>query len=221
MKSFFKLFVLIIFFYFLIFPLSAKDSVGISFEFGAIGSEKKNSSLSTVSGNSILIPYTETTFNPDIQIVINIPVIDITETCFFSIDLGYNLSWDYHYDSSSSSKIQSQIFSHRFSVQPQLTFTKPAFNFFIGTGFAFGKETLLLETILNNSYSKDNQDASVFYWNCSTGLKYKFGNHLCGIADFTFFVNLYNEYDYKDTTSKNSGNAKFEINPKIGVMYLF
>ena len=221
MKAFFKLFGFIIFLCFLIFPLSAKDSVGISFEFGAIGSEKKNSSVTMISGNSISIPYTETTFNPDIQVGINIPVIDITETCFFSFDLGYNFSWEYSYSSNSSSESQYQILSHRFSVQPQLTFIKPAFKFFIGTGFAFGKQSLLFEMISNNSYSKDNQNTSVFYWNCSTGLKYKFGNHLYGIADFTFFVNLYDEYDYKDTTSKSSGNAKFEINPKIGVMYLF
>ena len=89
-----KLSLISVLIFLVIIPLSAKDSIGLGLQFGAIGSEKTFSSSSTISGDTISMPYTKTTFNPDIQILLSFPICDINENCFFGLDFGYNFSWN-------------------------------------------------------------------------------------------------------------------------------
>jgi len=70
---------ILIFTLFSIFSASAKDSLGFVFQFGAVGSEKTFSSTSTISGDTITMPYEKTTFDPGVYIGIDIPLCDVNE----------------------------------------------------------------------------------------------------------------------------------------------
>ena len=137
-------------------PLSAKDSIGLGLQFGALGSEKKFSSSSTLSGDTISMPYTKTTFNPNIHVLLSIPFFDINEDCFFGLDLGYNFSWDYSYNSFTSYQGETYTLSHRFSLMPEFTYSKSNFRTFTGTGLAFGIESYKYESVVNKSYNSDD-----------------------------------------------------------------
>ena len=204
-----------------ILSLSAKDSVGITLQFGAIGSEKTFYSSTTISSETVAMPYTKTSFNPDIHIGINIPVFDVNDICFFNIDLGYDFLWDYSYGSYSSYQQEAYALSHRFSIQPQVTFVKSKFRFFLGTGITFGPEIYRYKTSLKGS--KSNEDYTTFniLWNFTTGARYQLGNHLSIVADVTFFVNIFSSYKYDDIKLKASGSSTMEFLPKIGLIYQF
>ena len=201
--------------------LSAKEPVGITFQFGAIGSEKTFYNSTTISGETVAMPYSKTSFNPDIHMGVNIPVFDISDICFFNIDLGYDFLWDYSYGSYSSYQQEAYALSHRFSIQPQVTFVKSNFRFFLGTGITFGPEIYRYKVSVKES--KSNTDYTTFniLWNFTIGARYQLGNHLSIVADVTFFVNLFSSCKYDDCKLKASGSSAMEFLPKIGLMYQF
>ena len=204
-----------------IIPLSAKDSIGIGFQFGALGSEKIFSSSSTISGDTISMPYTKTTFNPDLHILFSIPVCDINENCFWGLDIGYDFSWDYSYGSISSDQSEIYTLSHRFVLMPVFTYIKSNCRVFAGTGLAFGIEPYKYESIINKTYNSDEYTNYKLFWTFNTGLKYKLGEHLTAVSDLTFFVNIFDAYSHDDFNSKTSGSNVMEFLPKIGLMYQF
>ena len=216
-----KLSLISVLIFLVIIPLSAKDSIGLGLQFGAIGSEKTFSSSSTISGDTISMPYTKTTFNPDIQILLSFPICDINENCFFGLDFGYNFSWDYSYGSFTSYQRETYALSHRFSVMPEFTYIKDKLRIFAGTGFAFGIEPYKYESVINKSYYSSEYTDYKLFWTFNTGVKYKFSEHISVITDFTFFVNFFDTYTDDDYKSKTSGSNVMEFLPKIGLMYQF
>ena len=216
-----KLSLISVLIFLVIIPLSAKDSIGLGLQFGAIGSEKTFSSSSTISGDTISMPYTKTTFNPDIQILLSFPICDINENCFFGLDFGYNFSWDYSYGSFTSYQRETYALSHRFSVMPEFTYIKAKLRIFAGTGFAFGIEPYKYESVINKSYYSSEYTDYKLFWTFNTGVKYKFSEHISVITDFTFFVNFFDTYTDDDYKSKTSGSNVMEFLPKIGLMYQF
>lgn len=216
-----KLSLISVLIFLVIIPLSAKDSIGLGLQFGALGSEKVFSSSSTISGDTISMPYTKTTFNPDIQILLSFPICDINENCFFGLDFGYNFSWDYSYGGFTSYQRETYTLSHRFSVMPEFTYVKSKLRIFAGTGFAFGIEPYKYESVINKSYYSNEYTDYKLFWTFNTGVKYKFSEHLSVVTDFTFFVNFFDTYTDDDYKSKTSGSNVMELLPKIGLMYQF
>lgn len=211
--------------------LYAKDPFGIGLQFGAIGSKPTYPSL---FGTSEDVPYT---FNPDVHIDLNIPICDIDENSFFSINLGYDYSWeyldfDYHYWSEGEDILFS---THRISLIPTFTFSKSNFRFFLGTGFSVdGISIFRKHKIGKVSFSESETIKPSLSWAVNAGFKYKLAKHLFFIADMSFFVNLidnFNDdfYDGKFKLNNNddiedvdiSGGATMEIFPKIGLMISF
>ena len=239
MKSSKKIFFACLFAALLTFSVSAKDSVGIGLQFGALGSEKTFSSSATISGNTISIPFTKTTFNPNIHVDINVPVCDINEIVFFGINPGYDFSWDFSYSNSTSAGTASDttisyehetyVLSHRFSLIPAFTFVVSNFRFSIGTGFALGVELYRTQTSSKTTASpnytyvrtyNEYTDIKVF-WALNAGLKYKLGKHIFVVTDISFFVEIYDSHKVNNYTIKTSGNSSIEVLPKIGVMFAF
>ena len=204
-----------------IIPLSAKDSIGLAFQFGALGSEKVFYNSSTISGDTISMPYTKTTFDPSIHILLSIPVFEINENCFFGLDIGYNISLEYSYGSFTSYQRESYTLSHRFSLIPEFTYVNSNFRAFAGTGLAFGIEPYKEKSILNKTYNSDEYKNYKLFWTFTTGLKYILGKHLSTVSDLTFFVNILDTYSHDDFNSKKIGSNVIEFLPKIGLMYQF
>ena len=171
----------------------AKDSVGIMIQVGAIGSEKTYYSSSTLSGGTISMPYSKTTFSPDFYFGIGIPVCDIGEICFFGFDFGYNCSLKYSYSLFSTSESESYVFSHKISFMPEFTFVKSNFRFYVGTGFAFGFEPYQYESASLGVKTVSDSNSFKIFWTFETGVKYKLGKHLFAVADITFFVTAFEE----------------------------
>ena len=65
--------------------ISAKDSISLLIEFGAIGAEKTYYSSSSISKDTISMPYTKTTFNPTVYFGGNFPIVDVNENCFLEL----------------------------------------------------------------------------------------------------------------------------------------
>ncbi len=216
-----KIVLILVFIFFVIIQLSAKDSIGFGLQFGALGSEKVFSSSSTISGDTISMPYTKTTFNPDIHILLSFPVCDINDKCFFGLDLGYNFSWDYTHVSFTSYQRETYTLSHRFSLMPEFTYIKSKLHIFAGTGFAFGIEPYKYESIINESYYSDENTDYKLLWTFNAGVKYKLSGHLFAVTDFTFFVNIFDTFTDDDFKSKTSGSNVMELLPKIGLIYQF
>lgn len=216
-----KISFIFVYIFLVIIPLSAKDSIGIGFQFGALGSEKIFSSSSTISGDTISMPYTKTTFNPDLHILFSIPVCDINENCFWGLDIGYDFSWDYSYGSISSDQSEIYTLSHRFVLMPVFTYIKSNYRIFSGTGLAFGIEPYTYKIIISKSYNSDEYTNYKLLWTFNIGLKNKLGEHLTAVSDLTFFVNIFDTYSHDDSKSKTSGSNVMEFLPKIGLMYQF
>lgn len=220
-KIYKKLSLILLFASLFIIPLSAKDTLGLGLQFGALGSEKTSTNSSTIAGDTISMPYTKTTFDPTLHILLSIPVCDINENFFFGLDLGYTFSWNYSYGSLTSYQRESYTFSHRFSLMPEFIFAKSNFRVFAGTGFAFGIEPYKYRDMLNRqSYSNEYTNFKLF-WTFNAGLKYKLGKHISAVFDVTFFANLFDTYTNNDFKSETSGNSAMEFLPKIGLMYQF
>lgn len=204
-----------------IIPLSAKDSFGLGFQFGALGSEKTVYSSTTISGDTVSMPSTKTTFNPDLHVFLDIPVCDFNDFCFLELNLGYDFSWDYTYIEVSPDEIQKYTLSHRISLMPDVVFAKSIFRFFAGTGVALGIEPFKSESKIGNSDSTNERTTIKILWTSNAGLKYKLTEHLFTLADLTCFVSIYDAYSYDDFKFKSSGNSEMEFLPKIGFAYHF
>jgi len=213
MKSIKKLFFLLCIIISFVLPLSAKESIGIIIQLGALGSEKTYYSSSTLSNETISLPYTKITFNPNIHIGINIPVSDISEKCFFAFDSYFNTYASY--------ERVSYTFFHKFSLIPVLTFIKSNLHFFAGTGFSFGIEPYKYEFTTNTSKYTDEYNNFKIFWTSKLGIKYRLGKHFFTIADITTFVTLFDTYNHNDYNSKISGDSTLEFLPKFGFMYQF
>ncbi|MBR0030821.1 MAG: hypothetical protein IJP61_00820 [Treponema sp.] len=219
--TFRKSFILLLIIGFASFSLNAKDSVGIGIQIGAIGSEKTYYSSSYISSDTISMPYTKTTFNPDVHIGMSLSIFDINEISIFGLDLGYDCSWDYSYSNSASYERESYIIYHKISLIPEITFSKSNFRFLIGTGIALGIEPYKYESVLSGSkYTNDYTDFKVL-WVIETGAKYKLGNNLFAVAGIDLFVTMFDFYKTDDYKMKSSGSSAMEILPKMGVMYCF
>ena len=157
------------------------------------------------------------TFNPDIRISVSVPICDVSEYCFFGLNIGYDFSWDYSYGSFTSYERENYTFSHRFSLMPDFTFVKSNFRFFLGSGFSFGIEPYKYESV----YYSNEYTSYKLFWIFNAGLKYKIGTHLFAVVDTTFFVSVFDKYTDDDYTSKTSGSSVMEILPRIGLMYNF
>ena len=199
----------------------AKDSVGIMIQVGAIGSEQTSYSYSTLSGGTISMPYSKTTFNPDFYFGIGIPVCDIGEICFFGFDFGYNCSLKYSYSLFSTSESESYVFSHKISFMPEFTFVKSNFRFYVGTGFAFGFEPYQYESASLGVKTVSDSNSFKIFWTFETGVKYKLGKHLFAVADITFFVTAFEAYNDDDYKSRTSGGSTMEFLPKLGLEVQF
>lgn len=221
MSLFKKSFLFLFFITFFVFAASAKDSAGITIQVGAIGSEQTSYSYSTLSGGTISMPYSKTTFNPDFYFGIGIPVCDIGEICFFGFDFGYNCSLKYSYSSFSTSQSKSSAFSHKISFMPEFTFVKSNFRFFVGTGFAFGFEPYQYEGSSLGVKTISESNTFKIFWTFETGVKYKFGKHLFAVADITFFAAAFEAYNDDDFKSRTSGGSTMEFLPKIGLEVQF
>ena len=167
------------------------------------------------------MPYTKTTFNPDVHILLNILFLDINEDCFLGLDLGYDFSWDYSYNSFTSYQGETYTLSHRFSLMPEFTYVTSNFRFFAGTGLAFGIESYKYESVVNKAYNSDDYTNFKLFWTFNTGLKYKLGEHLSTITDLIFYVNIFDSYSHDDFKSKTSGSNVMEFLPRIGLMFQF
>lgn len=216
-----KISIILVFISLVTLSLTAKDSIGIGLQFGAIGSEKTFYNSSTISGDTISLPFTKNTFNPGIQILLSFPICDIDENCFLGLDVGYNFSWDFSYRSFTSTQKESYTLSHRFSLIPEFIYNKSNFRAFAGTGFAFGIEPYKYESVIDKSYYSNEYTNYKLFWTFNTGVKYKLGSHLFAIADMTFFVNIFDTYKDDNYESKASGSSVMEFLPKVGIMYHF
>lgn len=201
--------------------LNAKNSIGIELQVGVIGSEKQYSTSSLVSGQSISMPYTKTTFEPDVFIGANIPICNIGQKVCFGLDLGYNFAWNCYKSSTDSYESISSVFLHKISLLPEISFEKSKFHFFAGTGIAFGFEPYYYETTLTGTpYKHETIDFKIF-WILSTGFKYQCTEHLFAVADVSFHFTVFDYYIDNDYKSKSSGTDTPEFLPKIGLMYCF
>ena len=202
-------------------PLSAKDSFGLGFQFGALGYEKTFSTSSTISGDTVSMPYTKTTFNPDLHVFLDIPVCDFNDFCFFELNLGYDFSWDYTYLEVSPDEIQKYTLFHRILLMPDIVFAKSNFRFFAGTGVALGIEPYKSESKIGNTDFTNEYTTLKILWTSNAGLKYKLTEHLFALADLTCLLSIYDAYSYDDYKFKSSGNSEMEFLPKIGFAYHF
>lgn len=212
---------ILIFTLFSIFSASAKDSLGFVFQFGAVGSEKTFSSTSTISGDTITMPYEKTTFDPGVYVGIDIPICDVTEQCFFGLDVGYNCSWNFAYESLGSSESKNSTFSHRFIIVPEFVFVKSNFRFIAGAGMGFDIVPYKNESLLGGvRYTTDYTEFRISLA-LKAGVKYRIGEKFFAVADATFFTNLFNTYNNNNYTLNTSGGFTLEVLPKVGLMFQF
>ena len=215
---------------------SAKDGNSFGIEFGGIGSEKKYTHSATISGSTAYFPYTQTTFNPDLRLRLDLPATDISDTCFFNVNLDYDLSWQ-AYNSSDIDLFQSwSEISNLFTFLPELVFIKDDFRFFFGTGLTFGINSFNSEEKTTSTTINEEFTEYSFLWNFEIGAKYFISEHLSIIADLTFsmpFMILQRDGKLSsqesgrastgsDFADKNThGNTSMQFSPRVGVSYMF
>ena len=212
----------------MIFSLYAKDSFGIGLQFGALGSKPTYPNLSTTSCD---VPYS---FNPNVHVDLQIPVCDIDAISFFSINVGYDFSWNYYRIEYNKVENKENFHtSHLISLIPTITFTKSNFRFFLGTGLSLKVRPSPYEPSLGigTTFDSDDIDYLGLAWTINTGLKYKLGKNVFFVADMAFFVNL--DEDYESVIKEENmnpgdfekyslrGGASMQILPKIGLMISF
>lgn len=210
--------------------LFAKDSVSVSLGVGAVGYERvlTNSSTNTT--------YTKTTFNPDFALRLNFPLVDFKENCFMGFDLGYDISWERQNSSDISNYTDMTLFTHKFSLLPELTFLKGDLRFFIGTGISFGINSY--ESKNETSSSITNQEYTFYQilWTSELGLKYYLTEKLSLAAniDISIPFSEFRRGGSQTTTSggsvtktggytdyTNNGRASAYFCPKISLAYSF
>ena len=209
--------------------LFAKDGVSASLGVGAVGYERifSNSTTNTT--------YTHTTFNPDFALRLNVPIVDFKENCFLGLDFGYDISWEKQNSSSGSKISDATIFTHKFTLLPELTFLKGDLRFFVGTGISFGINSY--ESKNETSSSTTNQEYTFYQiiWASELGLRYYLTEKLSFIASSDILVpfsefrrggsqtttsgSTVTKSDYSDYTYY--GRSSVYFCPKVSVSYSF
>ena len=213
----------------------AKDRISAGLEFGAIGYEGKFNHTTTISGSSVTMPYTRTTFNPDFRVRLDLPVIDIRENCFLSANLDYDFSW-YNQSSSDSSAFSNKtILTHYITFQPEIVFSKGNLRFIAGTGLTFGISSAEIEQKTTSTTETEEYKNYTFMWDFELGLRYYLSKHISLLADFTIsipFINLKRNDTYSKTQSGKTTNKIYAdtnthglsvpyFSPKVGISYTF
>lgn len=209
--------------------LFAKDSVSVSLGVGAIGYERvlTNSSTNTT--------YTKTTFNPDFALRLNVPIVDFKENCFLGLDFGYDISWERQNSSDSSNYTDMTLFTHKFSLLPELTFLKGDLRFFIGTGISFGINSYEYKKETSSSITKQDYTFYQIIWASELGLRYYLTEKLSFIASSDILVPFseFRRGGSQTTTSggsatktgytdyTNNGRTSVYFCPKVSVSYSF
>lgn len=209
--------------------LFAKDSVSVSLGVGAVGYERvlTNSSTSTT--------YTKTTFNPDFALRLNFPLVDFKENCFLGLDLGYDISWERQNSSNVSNYADMTLFTHKFSLLPELTFLKGDLRFFVGTGISFGINSYESKNETTSSITNQEYTFYQILWISELGLKYYLTEKLFLAAniDISIPFSEFRRGGSQTTTSSGSvtktdytdytyyGRSSVYFCPKVSVSYSF
>lgn len=209
----------------------AKDRTSLGLAFGGVGFEKKLTQSATISGANVSLPYTQTVFNPDAQLRLDLPLADIKENCFVSLSLGYDFSWS-GYNSSGLTLFEDDLQTvHTFTMLPELVFAKGDFRFLVGTGLSFGISNYESEIKTTSASVTEEYSQYLFSWDLELGAKYHLSEHLTVFTNFTLsmpFVCLFrdgkisdgsNSMDYDD--SNTNGRASMRFIPRAGISYMF
>ena len=199
------------------------DGKSVALKFGASGYEGKFSDAKST--------YTRTIYNPDIQLQFNLPAIDIKENCFLALGFSYDLSWAKYSSSDLNVYKDDSVFSHIFSLMPELVFSKNDLRFIVGTGLSFGITLHDYEYKTTSSRETSSRTDYQFLWNLEAGLKYYLTENISLLTDFTIslpFFTMTRDREYsKDGTSgtyadiNSSGTAAMHFSPKVGICWSF
>lgn len=199
------------------------DGKSVALKFGASGYEGKFSDAKST--------YTWTTYNPDIQLQFNLPAIDIKENCFLALGFSYDLSWARYSSSDLNVYMDDSVFSHIFSLMPELVFSKNDLRFIVGTGFGFGINSYDYEYKTTSSKETSSRKEYHFFWNLEAGLKYYLTENFSLLTDFAISVPVYSmirDHEYNKNGSSgtyadisSNGTAVMYFSPKVGVCWSF
>ena len=193
--------------------LFAKENIGFSLQIGASGTEEVSYSYSTISSDSVSLPYTRTVFYPNISADITIPVYEINENCIFRLDSCYDFSIDYSISSYQSFNSETITLFHKFSLTPELSFSKDKSNCFFGAGIAIGFEPY--------KYT-GNQTSSIYnefkiFWSLKAGASYHLNKRVLATMSATCFYTMFdNNYDETYGVVR-FGNYPLVVVPKAGL----
>lgn len=199
------------------------DDKSVAMKFGATGYEGK-----FTSGNST---YTLTTYNPDIQLKFDLPAIDIKERCFLSLGFSYDFSWARYSSSDLNVYLDDSLFSHTFSLFPELVFSRNDLRFIVGTGLGVGIYSYDYEYKTTSSKETSSRKEYQFFWNLEAGVKYYLTEKFSLLTDFTISVPFFamrrnHEYSNGGTRStyadiSSNGAASMYYSPKVGACWSF
>lgn len=199
------------------------DGKSVALKFGATGYEGKFTSEKNT--------YTWTTYNPDIQLKFDLPIMDIKENCFMSLGFSYDFLWAEYTSSDLNVYKDDSSFKHKFSLFPELVFSKNDLRFIVGTGLSFEISSFDYEYKTKSTTEKSSRNEYHFFWNLESGLKYYLTENLSVLTDFTIsfpILSMIRDREYsKESTSgtyadvNSSGTAVMYFSPKVGVCMSF
>lgn len=199
------------------------DEKSVAIKFGAIGYEGK-----FTNGNST---YTRTTYNPDIQLKFDLPVMDVKENCFMSLGFSYDFSWARYSSSDLSAYKDDSVFSHTFSLFPELVFLRNDLRFIVGTGLGVGIYSYDYEYKTTSSTETSSRKEYQFFWSLELGLKYYLTDRCSLLTDFTIsvpFCTMRRNHEYNKGGTRgtyadisSNGTAAMYYSPKVGVCWSF
>lgn len=201
----------------------SKDGKSVALKFGATGYEGKFSDEKST--------YTWTVYNPDIQLRFDLPVTGIKENCFFSLGFSYDLLWAGYNSSDINVYIDDNSLEHKFSLMPELVFSKNDLRLIVGTGFSFGITSYDYEYKTSSNTEKNSHTDYQFLWNLEAGVKYYLTEKCSLLTDFTIsipFFTMKRDQTYSKGGSSGtyadvnlSGTAAMHYSPKVGVCWSF
>ena len=199
------------------------DDKSVAIKFGSTGYEGKFSDEKST--------YIWTVYNPDIQLRLDLPAMDIKENCFLSLGFSYDFLWAGYGSSDLNIYVNETLWEHKFSLIPELVFSKNDLRFIVGTGFSFGITLHDYEYKTTSSRETSSRTDYQFFWNLEAGVKYYVTENFSLLTDFTIslpFFTMARDRGYsKDGTSgtyadvNSSGTAAMYYSPKVGVCWSF
>ena len=223
LKLFRNLFILVFFVAVCTHAAFSMDGKSVALKFGASGYEAKFSDEKNT--------YIWTVYNPDIQVKLDLPVMDIKENCFLSLGFSYDFLWSGYNSSDLNVYLDDSLFSHNFSLQPELVFSKNDLRFIVGTGLDFGISSYDYEYKTRSTKERKSHTDYQFFWNLGVGLKYYLTETFSLLTDFTIsvpFFTMTRDREYsKDGTNgtyadiNSSGTTAMHFSPKVGVCWSF